>query len=52
MQGVEGFLLRFSPRPRVVLSGEGDNGCDNVGVIGNELSIEVCEAKKGMYSLD
>ena len=32
--------------------GEGDDGCDNVGVVGNELLIEVCEAKEGMYSLD
>ena len=52
MQGVESFLLRFSPRPRVVLSGEEDNGCDNVGVIANELAIEVCKAKEGIYSLD
>ena len=52
MQGVESFLLRFSPRLRVVLLSEEDNGCNNIGVVGNELSIEVCEAKEGVYSLD
>ena len=37
-------MLRFSPRPRVVFSGEEDDGCDNIGVVGDELSIEVCKA--------
>ena len=36
----------------MVFSSEEDNGCDNVGVVGNELSIKVCKAKEGVYSLD
>ena len=32
--------------------GEEDNGCDNVGVVGDEFAIEVCKAKEGSYSLD
>ena len=52
VQGVKSFLLRLSPGPRAVLLGEEDNGCDNVGVVGDELSIEVRKAKEGTYSLD
>ena len=51
-QGVKSFLLWFSPRPRVVLSSEEDNGCNDVGVVGNELSVKVRKAKEGAYSLD
>ena len=29
-----------------------DDGCDDVGVVGNELAIEVCKAEEGAYSLD
>ena len=36
----------------MVLSSEEDNGCDNVGVIGDELSVKVRKAKEGAYSLD
>ena len=36
----------------MVLSSEEDNGCDNVGVVGNELSVKVHKAKEGAYSLD
>ena len=36
----------------MVLLSEEDNGCDNVGVIGNELSVKVRKAKEGVYSLD
>ena len=36
----------------MVLSSEEDNGCDNVGVVGNELSVKVHKAKEGVYSLD
>ena len=45
-------MLGFSPGPRVVLLSEEDNGCDNVGVVGNELSVKVLKAKEGVYSLD
>ena len=41
MQGVEGFLLRIGPRPRMVLPSEENNGGNNVGIVGNELVIEV-----------
>ena len=36
----------------MVLSSEEDYGCDNVGVIGNELSVKVHKAKEGAYSHD
>ena len=31
---------------------EEDDECDNIGVVGNELAIEVCKSKEGVYSLD
>ena len=52
MQEVEGFLLRISPRPGVVLPSEENNGCDDVGIIGNEFVIEVCKPQEGAYSFD
>ena len=36
----------------MILSSEEDNGCNNVGVVGNELLVKVCKAKEGAYSLD
>ena len=36
----------------MVFSGEEDNGCDNVGVVGNEFVREVCKAKERAYSFD
>ena len=36
----------------MVLPSEEDNGCDDVGVVGNELAVKVCKAKEGAYSLD
>ena len=45
-------LLGLSPGPRVVLLSEEDNGCDDVGVVRNELAVKVCRAKEGAYSLD
>ena len=36
----------------MVLLSEEDNGCDNVGVVGNELPVKVCKAKEGVHSLD
>ena len=52
MQRVKSLQLGLSPGPRVVLTSEEDDGCDNVGVLGNELVIEVHKAKEGMYSFD
>ena len=52
MQRVESLLLGVSPGPRVVLLSEEDNGCNDVGVVGNELVVKVCKAKEGAYSLD
>ena len=52
MQRVEGFLLGFSPRPRVVFSSKENNGCDDVGVVRDELAIEVCKTEEGAYSFD
>ena len=36
----------------MVLLSEENNGCNNVGVVGNELSVKVRKAKEGVYSLD
>ena len=36
----------------MVLSSEENDECDNVGVVGNELSVKVRKAKEGAYSLD
>ena len=36
----------------MILSSEEENGCDNVGVVGNELLVKVCKAKEGVYTLD
>ena len=36
----------------MVFSSEEDNGCNNVGVVRNELAVKVRKAKKGAYSLD
>ena len=36
----------------MVLSSEEDDGCDDVGVVGNELSVKVHKAKEGVYPLD
>ena len=36
----------------MVLVSEEDNGCDDVGVVGNELSVKVRKAKEGAHSLD
>ena len=52
VQRVESLLLGFSPGPRVILLGEQDDGCDNVGVIGNEFSVKVRKAKEGAYTFD
>ena len=52
MKTVKGFLLEASPRPGVVLSSEEDDGCDNIGVVGNELAIEVHKSEEGAHSFD
>ena len=36
----------------MVLLAEEDNGCYDVGVVGNELVVKVHKAKEGAYSLD
>ena len=36
----------------MVVSGEEDNRCDNVGVVGNEFIIEVRKAEERAYSFD
>ena len=52
MKVVEGALLESSPNPRLVLFGKERKGMVDVGVIRDELPIEICEAKEGMDSLD
>ena len=44
MKGVKGSLLEGAPGPGLVFLGEGGEGSDDVGVIGDELLIEVGEA--------
>ena len=36
----------------MVFSSEEDNGCDNVGVVGDEFAVKVHKTKEGAYSLD
>ena len=36
----------------MILSSEEDDGCNDVGVVGNELAVKVHKAKEGVYSLD
>ena len=45
-------MLQFGPGPRVVFSGEEDNGCDDVVVVGNEFAIEVRKTEERAYSFD
>ena len=52
MKVVEGALLESFPNPRLVLFCKEHKGIDNVGVIRDELLIEICEAEKGMDSFD
>ena len=49
---VKGTLLKSSPNPRLVLFGKEHKGGDDVGVIRDELPIEICKAKEGMDSFD
>ena len=52
MQGVEGSLLRISPRPGVILPSKENDGNDDVRIIGNEFVIEICKPQEGVYSFD
>ena len=36
----------------MVLLSEENNGCNNVGVVGNEFAIKVCKSEEGADSLD
>ena len=49
---VKGMLLESSPNPRLVLFGKKCKGVDDVGVIRDELPIEICKTKEGTDSLD
>ena len=52
MKVVEGVLLESSPNPRLVLFGKECEGVDDVGVIRDELLIEICKTKEGTDSFD
>ena len=52
MKVVEGMLLESSPNPGLVLFGKEHKGMNNVGVIRDELLIEICKAKEGTDSFD
>ena len=43
---VEGLLLRRGPVPREIFLGEVNEGVGDVGVVGNELLVEIGEAKE------
>ena len=49
---VKGVLLESFPNPRLVLFGKERKGIDDVGVIKDELLIEICEAEKETDSFD
>ena len=36
----------------MVLSSEEDDGHDNIGIVGNELAIEVHKSEEGVHSFD
>ena len=46
-EGVEGGLAGGRPVPGEVLLGEVNERSGDIGVIRNEMSVEVCEAKEG-----
>ena len=45
-EGIKCALLKRTPSPGLVFLGKGSKGGDNVGVIGDELSIEIGKAKE------
>ena len=51
-QGIKGGLTRRKPVPSRILLCKVDKRASNVQVVRNESSIEVGEAKEGMYILD
>ena len=51
-QGIKGCLAGRGPRPGQVFLGEVDQRAGDVGVVRNELSVEVGEAEEGAYILD
>jgi len=51
-EGVEGFLAGGGPVPLEIFLGEVDERTSDVGVVGDESSIEIGEAKEGAYVLD
>ena len=52
MKVVKGTLLASSPNPRLVLFDKECKGIDDIEVIRDELSIEICKAKEGTDSFD
>ena len=49
---VKGMLLESSPNPRLILFDKEHREIDDVGVIRDELPIEICKPKEGMDSFD
>ena len=45
-------LLQGTPSPGLVFSGEGSEGSNNVGVVGDEFPVEVGETEEGANSLN
>ena len=43
---IEGALLERAPYPRLILFDEEGERGDNVGIVWNEFSIEVCKTKE------
>jgi len=51
-KGVKGSLTSGSPVPLKVLFGEVDEGTGDIGVVGDESTVEVGEAKERVYIFD
>ena len=47
LEGVKGGLTSGGPIPREVFLGEVEEGAGNVGVVGDESSVEIGESKEG-----
>ena len=46
LEGIEGGLTRGGPIPREVFLGEVEEGASDIGVVGDELSVEIGETKE------
>jgi len=52
LEGVECGVSLGIPVPRRILAGEASEGHNNVGIVEDEMSVEVGEAKEGLNLLE